>query len=427
MKKKLQKLKSTLEGKKTKQIISLFLVNIIGIPLGIVTSMILTNYLGAKLFGDYSYLNGIFTFAMVIFNFGFIQAANRALVLNSSEEKAKEIYGISFILVGLCFLIMSVFLIIFGYFDSNISNKGLYKVFLYLIPFGWIYLLTGYFETLFQADNRMKALVFIRFYPKVGFFVSCLLIFFVFRKLNINKLLVVYFFYLLTFIVFYVLALWRIRPSFKNLKNNLKSLWEHTKNYGFDVYIGSLFAVGVANLASLIISNYDPSNSNEGVGFFNLALTFTAPLALIPNIIATTHYKEFASLQKIPSKLFKTTILLTLGSLLILWLFIGTFIDLFYGKQYHSAIELTLIISIGITAHGMADFFNRYLGANGKGKMLRNSSILVGFSLLVTNFLFIPIWHEKGAVFARLVSGLVYLINMIYFYKKYTNLKAQIF
>lgn len=423
MKKKLQKLKRTLEGKKTKQIISLYLVNIIGIPLGVVTSMILTNYLGSKLFGDYSYLNGIFTFAVVIFNFGFIQAANRALVLNSSEEKAKEIYGSSFILLVLLFLIMSVCLIIFGYFDSNISNKGLYKVFLYLIPFGWIYLLTGYFETLFQADNRMKALVFIRFYPKIGFFLSSLLIYFVFRNLNVNKLLIVYFFYLLTYIVFYVLALWRIKPSFKNLKYNFKSLWEHTKNYGFDVYIGSIFAVGVANLATLIISNYDPSNSNEGVGFFNLALTFTAPLALIPNIIATTHYKEFASLQKIPLKLFKTTILLTLGSLVVLWVFIGPFIDIFYGKQYHSAIELTLIISLGITAHGMADFFNRYLGAHGKGKMLRNSSFLIGISLLVTNFLFIPIWHEKGAVLARLISGIIYLINMIYLYKKYTNNK----
>lgn len=418
------KLKNSLSSNKAKQILSLYLVNIIGIPLGIITSMVLTNYLGSKLFGDYSYLNGIFAFAMIIFNFGFIQGANRALVLNSSEEKAKEIYGSSFILIVFLFFTMSFCLSVFGYFDSNINNKGLYKVFLYLIPFGWIYLLTGYFETLFQADNRMKALVFIRFYPKVGFFLSSLLIYFVFRNLDLNKLLIVYFFYLLTFILVYVLALWRIRPSFKNLKSNLNSIWEHNKNYGFDVYIGSLFAVGVANLATLIISNFDPSNSNEGVGFFNLAITFTAPLALIPNIIATTHYKEFAGLQKIPLKLLKTTILLTLGSLLILWVIIGPFIDLFYGKQYHSTIELTLILSLGIAAHGMADFFNRYLGAHGKGKMLRNSSILVGVSLLVTNFLFIPIWHEKGAVFARFISGLVYLINMIFFYKKYTNLKT---
>jgi O-antigen/teichoic acid export membrane protein len=424
MKIKLFDLILLLRVKNIYQIISLYLVNIIGIPLGLCTSMILTNYLGSNLFGDYSYLNGIFNFATVFFNFGFIQAANRALVLNSSEEKAREIYGSSFILLVILFLMMSVCLIIFGYVDSNIRNKGLFKVFLCLIPFGWIYLLTSYFETLFQADNRMKALAFIRFYPKVGYFLSCLLIFFVFKKYTINKLFIVYFFYLLSFILFYLLALWRIRPSFKNLKYNFYSLLKYTKIYGFDVYLGSLFAVGVANLSTIFISYYDPLNSNEGVGFFNLAITFTAPLALIPNIIATTYYKEFATLQKIPFKLFKTTILLTLSSLIIFCLAIGPFIDFFYENKFHSTIELTLIISIGIVSHGMADFFNRYLGAHGKGIILRNSSILVGLSLLVTNFLFIPIWHEKGAVFSRLVSGLVYLLTMVYFYKKYTNPKT---
>lgn len=423
MKKKIYELKNSLSTKKSKQVISLYLVNIIGIPLGLVTSMILTRYLGPKLFGDYSYLNGIFLFAMVIFNFGFLYAGNRFLVLNKNEEKAKEIYGSVFLVVVLLFLIMSLSLIVFGYYDKNISSKGLYIPFLYLIPFGWIYLLMGYFETLFQADNRMKSLVFIRFYPKIGLFLACLLIYFVIKNLNIDKLLIVYIFYLSSYIVTYIIALYRIKLSFKNLKPNLKSLWEYNKNYGFDVYIGSILSIGASSLSTLIISYYDVSNSNVGVGFYNLALTFTAPLALIPNIIATTHYKEFAGLQKIPFKLFKTTILLSFGSLLILWMFIGPFIDLFYGKEYHSTLQLTLILSLGVATYGMADFFNRYLGAHGKGKMLRNSSILVGLSLLSTNFLFIPIWHEKGAVFARLISGIVYLLNMLYYYKKYTKLE----
>ena len=423
MKNKIINIISSLKSKKSKQVISLYLVNIVGIPLGLVTSMILTRYLGPKLFGDYSYLNGIFLFAIVIFNFGFLNAGNRSLVLNNKEEKAKEIYGSVFVVLVMLFLIMCLSLIIFGYFDKNISSKGLFTTFIYLIPFGWIYLLTVYFETLFQADNRMKSLVFIRFYPKIGLFLACLLIYFVIKDLDIDKLLIVYIFYLSSYIVTYLIALYRIRLSFKNLKLNLKSLWVHNKNYGFDVYIGSILAVGASSISTLIISYYDVSNSNVGVGFYNLALTFTAPLALIPNIIATTRYKEFAGLQKIPFKLFKTTILLALGSLLILWIFIGPFIDLFYGKEYHSTIQLTLVLSLGVAAHGMADFFNRYLGAHGKGKMLRNSSVLIGVSLLITNFLLVPIWHEQGAVFARFISGLVYLISMIYSYKNYTNNK----
>lgn len=415
------KLKNSLKDKKVQQTILLYMVNILGIPLTITTSMILTRYLGPKLFGDYSYLNSIFVFAIVVFNFGFVDAGNRALLLNSNDEKAREIYGSSFIMLLFLFVIMSFCLIIFGYFDSNINNKGLYEVFLYLMPLGWIYLLTSYFEKLFQGDNNIKALAFIRFYPKVGLFLSSLSIYLVFSNLNINKLLIVYVFLILVHAVVYLLALSKIKISFKNLKYNFNSLWGHTKNYGFDFYIGSLFMSGISNLAALIISNYDSSNSNEGVGFFNLALIFASPLTLIPNIIATTHFKEFAHLKKIPFKLFKTTLFLTLLSLLFLWIFIGPFINIFYGKQYHSAIELTQIISVGVAGYGMADFFNRYLGAHGKGKMLRNSSIWTGISLLITNFLFIPIWHERGAAFASVLGSLVYLVIGSYYYRRYTK------
>ena len=287
------------------------------------------------------------------------------------------------------------------------------------MPLGWIYLLFSYFEKLFQGDNNIKALAFIRFYPKIGLFLSSLSIYLVFSYLNINKLLIVYVFLIVVHAVVYHLALSKIKLSFKNLKDNLNSLWTYTKDYGFDFYIASLFMSGIANLAALIISNYDSSNSNEGVGFFNLAVIFASPLALIPNIIATTHFKEFASLKKIPLKLFKITFFLTLLSLLILWISIGPFINMFYGKQYHSTIELTQIISVGVAGYSMADFFNHYLSAHGKGKMLRNSSICTGISLLITNFLFIPIWHERGAAFASVVGSLVYLVIGIYYYKKY--------
>lgn len=411
--------KNSLKDKKVKQTILLYLVNIIGIPLTITTSMILTRYLGPKLYGDYSFLNSIFIFAIVVFNFGFLDAANRALLLNNNDEKAREIYGSSFVLLLLLFLTMSFCLIIFGYFDSNINNKGLYKAFLYLMPCGWIYLQLSYFEKLFQGDNNIKSLAFIRFYPKIGLFLSSLSIYLVFSSSKINKLLIVYFLFILVHTVVYLLALSKTKLSFKNLKYNYKSLWGYTKNYGFDFYIGSLFMSGISNLAALIISNYDSSNSNEGVGFFNLAIIFASPLAVIPNIIATTHFKEFASLKKIPLKLFKITFFLTFLSLLILWIFIGPFINMFYGKQYHSAIELTQIISLGVAGYGMTDFFNRFLGAHGKGKMLRNSSICAGISLLITNFLFIPIWHERGAAFASVIGSLVYLVVGIYYYKTY--------
>ena len=401
---------------KVKQIVTLYLVNLIGIPLGIVTSIVITRYLGAEVYGDYSFLNNIFSFSIVIFTFGFFQAGNRALVLNQDKEKAREIYGAVLVIMIALFLIMGTSLCIYGLLDSNLKTKGLTNTFLYLLPFSWIYLMTNYFEILFQADNRIYELAKTRLYPKLGFFLSALIIYFLFSKLEINKLGIVLTLYLLTFVVVYLNTIRRIKISFKGLKENIRQVWGYNKTFGFDVYVGSVLAVGIATLSGVIISYFGKDNS--GVGYYTLALTFASPLTLIPNVIATTHYKEFASQTKIPKKLTLLTLGLTFSALFVLWIIVGPFINLFYGKSFHSVIQLNLIVSTGIAFHGLADYFNRFLGAHGQGKSLRNGSIIVGLSILVMNLIFIPIWKETGAAIAKLIAGLVYFANMYYYYLK---------
>ncbi len=413
---RITKLISSFKRPKVKQIITLYLVNLIGIPLGIVTSIVITRYLGAEIYGDYSFLNNIFSFAIVIFTFGFFQAGNRALVLTNDKEKARQIYGAVLFIVIALFLIMAISLAIYGMLDTNLKTKGLTNTFLWLLPFSWIFLLTNYFEVLFQADNRIYELAKTRLYPKIGFFLSALIIYFLFSKLEINRLGLVLALYLLTFVIVYLNSLNRIKISFNKLKSNIREVWGYNKSFGFDVYIGSVLAVGIASLSGVIISYFGKDNS--GVGFYTLALTFASPLTLIPNVIATTHYKEFANQVKIPRKLTLLTLGLTFSTLFALWIIVGPFINFFYGVSFHPVIQLNLIVSTGIAFHGLADYFNRFLGAHGKGKSLRNGSIIVGVSILIMNLIFIPLWNETGAAIAKLFAGLIYFANMFYYYLK---------
>jgi O-antigen/teichoic acid export membrane protein len=275
--------------------------------------------------------------------------------------------------------------------------------------------LTNYFETLYQADNRITELSKTRLYPKIGFFFTALIIYFLLEKTTINKHGLVWLFYLLTLGFVYLNSLKRINLSFKNLKTNISEIWEYNKSFGFDVYIGSVLAVGFASLSGVIISYF--GNDNTGVGFYSLAFTFASPLTLIPNVIATTHYKEFAQQNNIPKKLTHITIALTLSALVVLWIIVGPFINIFYAPSFHPVIKLNFIVSIGMALHGLADYYNRFLGAHGKGKILRNSSIIIGISLLVANVVLIPIWGATGAAFARLIGGAIYLFNMLFSYR----------
>ncbi|WP_373462686.1 polysaccharide biosynthesis C-terminal domain-containing protein [Chryseobacterium sp. W4I1] len=75
-------------------------------------------------------------------------------------------------------------------------------------------------------------------------------------------------------------------------------------------------------------------------------------------------------------------------------------------------------LSIGFVLYGIGDFFNRFLLAKGKGKQLRNASFLVGFTLLIGNVIFIYLYGGGGAAFARILSGLMYALVILYYYRK---------
>lgn len=404
------------ENIRFQQVAKLMSWNFLAIPLSIVTNIIVTRFLGAKNFGDYMFINNIFNISILIFSFGLFQAGNRALVLENDKQKAKEYYGSELILTGGIYIIMLFALLLYGMFDQNIAEKGIKTEFLYIIPFGFIYLLTQYFEVLFQADNRIELLIKTRYYPKLGFFISAGLIYFLFQNYSGNRLFIIWTFFLITQVLVYAYAVKKINVSFANLKFRIKEIFNFNKTFGFNVYLGSLFAVGFAQLAGILISYHGATNS--GVGFYSLALSLVAPLSFIPNVIATTHYKDFSKVDKVPRKLLMITVSISITALLALLLIIPPFIHFFYKPEFNVVINLAYITSIGAILYGLADFFNRFLGANGDGKALRNCSIIVGVSILISNIIIIPKWHETGAAIAYLLAGLVYLITILLYYNK---------
>ncbi|SHJ12414.1 Membrane protein involved in the export of O-antigen and teichoic acid [Tangfeifania diversioriginum] len=408
--------KRYLENKRFKQVMALSMVNVIGIPLSIVSSMIITRFLGPESYGDFKFLLNVFNLAVVIFSFGFFQAGNRALVLNHDLMKGKEYYGAMLIILSILFIIMSIFLISYAFFDNNINEKGLRNTLIFIIPFSWIFLLVVYFEVLFQADNKIKLLANSRLYPKLGFFISVLIIYSFFLNYTGNKLQIILGFFLITQILVFIYIIYKINPSFKNLNTRMREIFYYNKTYGFNVYLGSLFSVGFAQLTGILISYF--AKDNSGVGYFSLAATIASPLSFIPNVIATTHYKDFSTSKNIPRKLIWVTILISASALLLTLLLVSPFINIFYGQEFHPVISLTYIVSFGIILSGLADFFNRFLGAHGKGGALRNSSFLVGLSTMAFNLILIPRFGETGAACTLFFSGLIYLSSMSWYYRK---------
>ena len=192
-------------------------------------------------------------------------------------------------------------------------------------------------------------------------------------------------------------------------------IWFYNRTYGFKVYSGALFNTGAGGLTGLLISYFGIDNS--GVGYYSLASTIAEPLGFIPNVIATTHYKEFSLRKKVSRKLIQITVGITLLAMVVNWILVGPFIKYFYGPEFITVIQLTYIVSIGIIMHGFADFFNRFLGSHGQGKALRNSAIIVGIFIMGLNLTLVPLFNEMGAAYTKILSSLIYLFAMLWYYR----------
>jgi O-antigen/teichoic acid export membrane protein len=409
------------QNSKLKQVIGLLSVNIISIPLSVISSIIITRYLGASDYGNFKFFLNLFSLAIVIFTFGLFQAGNRALVLNSDVNKARELYGAELLITGVLFILMALFFCGYAFFDHNINEKGLRTILFMVLPFSWVFLTGKYFEVLFQADNKIKLLAKARLYPQLIYFAVILVVYLFFFNYSGKRLIVILGAYFFGYVLNSVYIIYRIKPSFKNLKARIDEIIHYNKTYGFNVYLGSVFAVGFSSLTGVLISYF--STDNSGVGYYSLATTIAGPLALIPNVIATTHYKDFSTLESVPRKLLLVTVLVSSAALFLTLILVKPFIHFLYGPEFLPVVSLTYIVSFGIILNGLADFFNRFLGSHGKGKALRNSAFIVGFSVMILNVILVPWLGVTGAAWTTFFSGIVYFICIYWYYRR---LKAEI-
>jgi O-antigen/teichoic acid export membrane protein len=397
-----------------RQVLLLYAANLAGVPLALVTSIVFTRFLGPQGYGNFAFLDSIFDFGKTIFTLGFFYAGSRAIVLSNQPQKVREYYGSTLLILGVLFIIMSLFFAGYGLFDPNLNDKGLTNFFLMLIPFGWVFMLIPFFDTVLKADNRINTLATTRFLPKVVLFAGAISIYYFLPGFEGNRLTVVWGIYLMAFIIVFVLVLSRIQVSLKNSRQRIAEIWQQNKIFGLHIYTGGLFYAGSLSLTGIILSYY--SHDNAGVGFLALALAISRPLELIPSAVATAYFRDFASQDSLNKRLASATLLLSLGGLVVTWALVGPFIRYFYSDDFIPVITLVFPISIAMVLHGLSGLLNRFLEARGKGKAIRNTYIATGITLVIANMLLIPQYGANGASIAMLISGIIYISVMIFYY-----------
>lgn len=407
--------RKTIEMKLSKskiQVLYLYVSTLVGVILGVLISIINTRYLDPVDYGDVHYVQNIINFFSGLMLFGYFVSGCRLLAIAKDKKEANEIKGAMTVILGLTVVVMMVIMAICGVVHSFILHKPFSHLFYYIIPFSGYALCLNYINTSSQGDNSIGMIALARLLPSVVYLAAIAIVFNTFGATSILALL------LNTGISFIILTILILHnhPSFHNFKESWKKLQEENKKYGFHVYLGSISNVSVQYVAGVTLGLFAVNNVN--VGYYSLALTATGPLMMLPNVIGTTYFKRFATQKQIERKVLIGTLAMSMVTLIGFVILIYPVVGLLFNEKYQSVALYASFLAFASTAHGLGDVYNRFIGAHGYGKYLRNGAFISGGVALVGYTLGVWLWGINGAIATRITFALTYLFMMVIYYIK---------
>lgn len=402
-------------SKHKKQVAILYVSTLVGTVLGVLASIVNTRFLNPADYGDVRYVQNIINFAASLLLFGYFLSGSRLLALSKNKHRSSRIRGAMVVILGIASIILLVITAISAFFKYNRPEVG--WLFIVSLPVCFQPLFLNYINTTAQGDNHIGRLSIARLLPA---FIYVPIGYYVFSNYGAtSSRLIIYQWGIYTLI--YLAVIVSTKPIFTNLKPIFKELNKENRTYGLQLYWGSLFMVASGYLAGIFLGIFNKDNTN--VGFYTLAMTVTAPLAMLPAIVGTTYFKKFANESQIPKKVLKFTIVLTVISCLLFILLIKPLVSFLYSMHYAPVGAYASWLAIGFSIHGLGDMMNRYLGSHGQGKQIRNASIACGiFKIFGFSFL-VWLWDIKGALTTVVISDVIYTCLMYFYYLNFVKYK----
>lgn len=393
-----------------KKTFTLYGASFIAVTLGFLISILNTRILGPEKFGDYKYIETVVRLIAGLVSVGFFISITRLIAINKDQEVEKKYLGLFVVILGIISLIGILIIFIYSFLEPLfiIENFGVtFRKLFFIVPA--IIANLALLEIL-KGLNKIYTLALLTLTPLIIYLISAYF-FSSITSLSVETILLLY--YGILFITALLIIVW-LKPNFKYRKELVKELYKENKFNGRPIYYGSLAGVATANIAGICISYF--LNDNKQVGFFMLALTVCSPLLIIPSVMGTTYFKKFVHLPKIPTKVILLSILITLIALIIFYTLIDYVVLNFYSLEYLPVARIAKLLIIGFLFHGLGDLINRFLGAKGEGKKLRNAAFFVGVVNILGYTLLIKYYQMNGAILTKILASCLYLIVMLYYY-----------
>ena len=399
--------------KHKRQIVILYVSTLLGVLLGLLSSIVNTRFLSTSDYGDVRYIQNIINFISVFLLFGYFLSGARLMALTDDVLHSRRIKGMMVVILAFACIMLSLTMPVCYFLHADKPTVAF--LFIVSMPVCAYPLFLNYIDQTTQGDNQMGRLALARILPYLIYVPLAYMLYSHYGVTSKRMILLQWGVYSLVYIGIIIST----RPLFRNLKPIWKSLHQENKQYGIQLYIGSLVMVATNYLAGISLGYFNTDNSE--VGFYTLALTVTAPLAALPTIVGTTYFKKFAKQPCIPTKVIVVTILMTMVTCICFLILIHPVVTYLYTERYAIVGTYASYLSVGYCIHGLGDMFNRYLCSHGQGVSVRNASIANGLFKILGYIVLVALFNTNGAIATTIICDVVYFLFLIYYYVRFVK------
>lgn len=393
------------------QTVVLFGAQIIVIILGLGIKGIQTRGLGAENYGLYAFFTTVTGFLVLVYQFAHHDSLKVLLAENKEPDKERDYFGLGLLValaIGFLFAI-TVYLISFGidlYFSESYGQ--IYRLFAPLTSVFPLYYMIG---DLSVGSNRIYPSALADVSAKSLFLIP---LYIIYTSGDLTLEQVVFYNLLTLFIAVVGVFIW-LKPRFRNLKVNYKILKQKNKDFGWDIYFGSVSNQTTYKLDEIFITFF--INTTQ-LGFYTLASIICSPMVHLSKALTSALYKRFATSKKVPAKVFIYNTLWLLACVVGLYFLSDLIVYYLFGEEFSKVGEFVVLLSLAYFFQGAYQPFS-FLTAKSQGRSVRNVAFAEAIVNVVGN-IFLILWLDiYGVILASILARLTHFLGLYYYYNQF--------
>ncbi len=376
---------------------------------GFFASIILGRWMEPGEMGRFAFCLSIIVVTSLFFEFGISSAGARVLALAGNRDSERQALGALVLMTLAISAAFSVFIAAAAKPIDLIFDKDVRWLFIATAALAFFQPFQLFIEQSCQGLNQIRRLSVFQL-TMSGCYLLALIVLVASHRLTAGTALGAY---LAGIGLASVWTLTRMQPSFKGASRYIKLTLKETRGYGFNLYIARISGMASSRSDQLAIGYF--LSGTAPLGMYAIAQKFSNPIAMMSRSLATTRFRAFARLKRVPARITRWNAAVVIAASIAL-IVLGPIVLRFVFPKYSEAAPLLVPFAAMNLFVGLFQPYNIFLASHGRGAELRNIVLISSAATIATLAFAVPRFGIAGAAWT--VAGamaLDYLLHLLYY------------